>query len=133
MATLTEDVRDLLLGDDNDIVVTNAVSLVRGLAGITQACRIAVQMFQEEWFLDLDVGIPYLQSILGKPATVAQLIARKEFRDELLSVEGVVAIVSLDTGFESTTRTLTVSWQVRTDFGDTPEDSIALTASGGVV
>lgn len=130
MSTLTNQPRDLLLGDDNDIVITSDAVLSRGLAGIAQACRIAVQMFAEEWFLDLDVGIPYIQSILGQRSVVATLQARKAFRDELLAVEGVTGISALDTSFESSTRILTVEWIVTTDFGNTPADSLSLTVSG---
>lgn len=124
--------RDLLLGDDNDIVVTTDAQLSRGLTGVAQACRVAVQLFAEEWFLDLDVGIPYLQTILGQRRDVGQLLAKKAFREELLQVFGVISVVSLDTSFDSKSRTLTVTFQVRTVLGDTPVDTIALTASGGV-
>jgi hypothetical protein len=132
VATLVDQPRDLLLGEDNDLVVTSDAALSKGLAGIAQACRVAVQMFAEEWFLDLDVGIPYLQRILGARARVAQLVAKTEFRVELLAVAGVIAITRLDASFEPTTRTLTVTWQVLTDLGNTPVDTIVLSTSGGV-
>lgn len=125
---LANEPRDLLLGEDNDLVVTTDLSFSRGITGVSQACRVAVQMFAEEWFLDLDVGIPYLQSILGKSRRVGLLAAKTAFRKELLAVSGVLEILRLDTSFESTTRTLTVTWQVRTALGNTPVDT--LSASG---
>ena len=133
MATLTNQARDLLLGADNDLVVDRDLQLSRGLSGITQACRIAVQIFQEEWFLNLDVGIPYFQSILAQRSPVAALLARKAFRDELLAIKGVTSITRLDTTFDSIARRLTISWVVGTDFGNTPADSIALSSAGGVL
>lgn len=127
---LSNDAVDLLLGTDNDLVVTDDLQFVSGIAGVAQMCRIAVQMFAGEWFLDLDVGVPYWDAILGQSPDVAMLAARSGFRDELLKVDGVVALLFLNVDFsDAKTRTLTVSWQVRTSLGDTPVDSLTL---GGV-
>ena len=119
-----------MIDESNDLVVTNGdLSFVRGLSSIAQECRIAVQMFAEEWFLDLDKGIPYLQSILGQRSSVAVLIVKKEFRKTLLVVDGVLSIAVLDAAFDSATRVLTVTWQVRTELGDTPVDTLPV---GGI-
>lgn len=128
MAQLAVEPRDLKIGEDNDLVVENGdLVLARGLDAIAQECRIAVQMFAEEWFLDLDAGIPYVQSILGQRRAVAELVAKKEFRAELLAVDGVLEILQLDVAFEATTRELQITWKVRTVLGDTPVDLLSLT------
>lgn len=124
---LVDDPIDLALGDDDDLIVTTDLAFVRGLAGVAQMCRIAVQMFAGEWFLDLDVGIPYWEDIFGAPAEVALLSARAGFRDELLAVDGVLDIVSLVVTFDNArSRQLTVSWQVRTAIGNTPVDTMTV-------
>ena len=122
---LVDQPRDLLLGDDNDLVITTDLQLSRGIDGVAQACRVAVQLFAEEWFLDLDVGIPYIQEILGHRRAVAELAAKAAFRRELRSVAGVLDVVSLDVTFESSTRTLTVTWVVATALGNTPKDTLS--------
>lgn len=122
--------RDLLLDEDNDIVVTTDLALSTGLTGVAQACRVAVQMFQEEWFLDLDVGIPYLQRILGRRASVAVVAARSAYQRELASISGVLSIPVLDVSFDGTSRTISATFQVNTAAGVTPPDSIALSAGG---
>ncbi len=128
---LANDAVDLLLGDDNDLVVTTDLQFVRGIAGVAQLCRIAVQMFAGEWFLDLDVGIPYWDQILGNNPDQAMLAARAGFRDELLAVDGVLQLLQLDVSFDNAlSRTLTVTWQVRTANGDTPLDTLTLSAGG---
>ena len=124
---LLDEPRDLLIGEDNDLVIVNGdLAFARGVSGVAQECRIAVQLFAEEWFLDLDAGIPYLQSILaaGRPEVV-RLIAKKEYREELLAVDGVIEILLLDTEFDPELRKLTVTWQVRTALGDTPVDTLS--------
>lgn len=123
---LNTDPVDILLGDDNDLVVTDDLQFALGLEGITQMCRIAVQMFAGEWFLDLDVGVPYWDNILGQNPEVAKFAALTGFRDELLAVDGVLEIISLEVTFtDAATRTLNVTWQVRTAAGNTPVDTIA--------
>ncbi len=118
---------DLLLDEDDDLVVTTDLDLVRGIEGVAQMCRIAVQMFAGEWFLDLDVGVPYWQDILGASAEIATLSARAGFRDELLAVEGVLDLLILRVTFDDAlSRTLTVEWQVRTALGNTPLDTLTI-------
>lgn len=127
---LINDPRDLLLGDDNDLVVTTDLAFTRGAGAIAQSCRIALQMFAGEWFLDLDAGIPYWDSILAQKPGVAVQAARIAFRSELAAVDGVVDITELDVTFDGPTRTMTITWQVLTQFGETPADSILV---GGTV
>lgn len=131
---LSEQPRDLSLGTDNDLVVTTDLTFTAGVQAVAQSCRIALQIFQGEWFLDLDVGIPYWDRIIAQKPNVAIAGARAAFRKELLAVNGVLAIKRLDVTYVNATRTLNVTWQVSTVFGDTPADSIvagAPTLSGG--
>jgi hypothetical protein len=124
---LIDEPRDLLLDADNDIVVEGGdLVLARGVDAVAQECRIAVQIFAEEWFLDLDAGIRYLQDILARSAQGIALVAKREYRDELLKVDGVLEILRLDAVFDSATRTLTVTWQVRTALGNTPIDTLSV-------
>jgi hypothetical protein len=127
--------RDLLVDIDGDLVVTDGdLHFARGLTGIAQECRIAVRTFAEEWFLDLDAGIRYFQSILvrGNPDVIA-LVAKKEYRDQLLAIDGVTGIEQLDAAFDSATRTLSVTWQVSTALGNTPVDRLSVIGTGGVI
>lgn len=120
--------RDLLLGTDNDLVVTTDLAWSTGIDAVAQSCRIKLQMFRGEWFLDLDVGIPYWDEILGQKAAAAIAVARQEFRDALLSVDGVLEVIKLEIAYDAPTRGLTITWQVRTALGDTPVDTLELEA-----
>lgn len=125
--------RDLLLDDNNDLVVGTDLSFSRGIQAVVQSIRIALQMFAGEWFLNLDAGIPYWQSILGKKPGVAIQAANQAFRAELEAADGVLKVLRCDVAYDGSTRTLSVKWQVSTALGDTPVDTIALAVGGGTV
>ena len=128
---LTDEPRDLLLDDDNDLVITTDLDFSRGVQAVLQSCRIACQMFAEEWFLDMDAGIRYWQDILGAKPASGIAAAKSEFRRALNSVDGVLKILQLDVTYDGTTRGMTVKFQVSTALGETPADSIALAVGGG--
>lgn len=130
---LETDPIDLLLDDDNDLVFENGdLVFSKGLDAIVQQCRIAMQMFQGEWFLNLDAGLPYWESILGQKPSVAIQAAQIFVRRELELIDGVVDILKLDVSYTRETRVLSVTWQVDTEFGETPADVIELrVATGG--
>ena len=127
---LTNGPRDLLLDENNDLVVTTDLQFSRGITAVTQSCRIALQLFQDEWFLDMDAGLPYWQSILAQKPTVAIAAARIFIARELRLVEGVLDILKLIVSYDGANRKLIVEWQVSTGLGDTPVDTIALAIGG---
>jgi hypothetical protein len=127
---LETDPIDLLLGPDNDLVIGTDLQFTTGLTAIAQACRIALQMFQDEWFLDLDAGMPYWQDILGQKPDVAIPAAGMAARDALMSVPGVTDVPILNITFDGSTRKMSIPWQVSTAFGDTQPDTIAARTPG---
>lgn len=123
---LVTDPRDWLLDKDNDLVITTDLQWSRGLPAVVQSCRIALQMFQGEWFLDLDAGIPYWNNILGQKPGTAVVAARTAFRSALMAVESVTEVLKLDVTYDGKTRSMKITWKVRCSFGDTPTDVLAL-------
>lgn len=115
----------------NDLVIKTDLFFSSGIQAILQSCRIILQMFQGEWFLDLDLGIPYWQNIFGQKPGNAMQAAYVAYRAALLGVNGVTGVLSLNISYDGATRTMNVAFQVQTQFGDTPPDSIALAVSGG--
>lgn len=109
-------------------LVRSAGRLVRAADGeaIAQAIRIALSIFQGEWFLDTTRGLPYYQEILVKNPNVAQI--RRVIADRILSVPGVLDLVSLTLDFDRAARTLSVSFKVTTDLDELKplEDTVAL-------
>ncbi len=127
---LETDPRDLELDEDNDLVITTDLQWTRGIDAVVQSCRIALQMFQGEWFLDLDAGIPYWDKILAQKPDVAIAAAQAAFTDTLNAIEGVVSVLLMDVQYNNATRNLTINWRVRCVFGDTPTDTLALSIGG---
>ncbi len=131
MTLSANDPIDLLTDNTGDLVVDTDLSWATGITAISQLCRVAMLQFTEEWFLNLDVGIPWFQQILGQKPIVAQRAAELYVRGALLAVTGVASVYRLDVSYTSAIRTMQITWQVTTAFGVTPVDTIAL-ATGGV-
>lgn len=121
-----EDPRDLLLDlITNDLVITDDLDFARGIDAVVQDCRIAVQTFLEEWFMDLDQGIPYMQLIFSqKPASAGVAIAQITIRSALLSVDGVAEITKFEVNFTGKTRALSIVFAIRATNGVTSPDII---------
>lgn len=128
---LDESTHDLVLTRGDVEITDNA----NDVSGIAQDIKIAVQMIAGEYFYDLDQGIALYRRdgidpnrvILGARFSKARVIA--EFNRAIFSVEGVSSIISIDVRFDTTTRKVSVSYKVKTVFGDTVADS--LTVGGG--
>lgn len=118
---LSTDNRDLKLDSNNSLVLVNGdFQWTRGLDGVVQDCLIRLSMFRGEWFLDRTVGISYWGEILGKKPQRAIAAITSEFYQALMSVEDVVDVLRLDITYNGGTRTVSVRWVVKTQFGDSP-------------
>lgn len=119
---LSTDPIDFLLDDDGDLVMPLQFS--RGLPAVAQGIRVRTLLVRGEWFLDQDAGVPYLEndSVTAAAALLGQRFnaqkARAAFRDAIVSSPGVVELVSMNVSFDRATRGMSVSWEVRTEFGD---------------
>jgi hypothetical protein len=110
-----------------DLVIEGGqLQLSSGLEAVAQGIRLRFLAFQGEWFLDLENGVPYWQDILGQKYDQARVL--QIFRQPLLATPGVARVISLTSEWDGTTRTLNVSWEVETSWGDTVEDSLPITA-----
>lgn len=118
--------RDLLLDDRNDLVMDVDLDWSRGLPGVMQECRIKMQMFKGEWFLNLDVGVDYWGRILGQKRALAIAAAGAAFTEVLLSVEDVIKVTKMEIQYSGNTRALTITWRVLCKFGETPIDTLDL-------
>lgn len=112
---------DWELDDDGDVLIP--LRFTRGLAGVTQGISIRVRMFRGEWFLNLDEGIPYFDNdtVTEAEALLGQLFDQQKaltaFRRVITAAPYVESILSLAVSFEGTTRTLSVTWRVKSALG----------------
>lgn len=112
------------------------IGVTSGIGAVIQGARIRLRLVAGEWFLNLDAGVAHLphpgidptRVILGQKFDRVRAI--REFRNALLGtastpgVPGIVELLQLDVTFDNATRTMSVIWQARTVFGDTPTDTL---------
>lgn len=118
--------RDLMLDPDtHDLYLFGGdLSLVRDAAAIRQEVDNRLRFFLGEWFLDITVGVPYLQTILVKNPNLAAI--RTVLRDEILRTVGISSLTTLDLEYDPSERTLLVTWSATTDLGELVESEVTL-------
>lgn len=79
---------------DLETTAQNQLVLVRGQEEIRQHSAQRLRTFFGEWFLDLFIGIPYLQEIFEKGVDLNNLDSI--FINEILQTPGIVRLLEFD-------------------------------------
>lgn len=99
---------DIKLTTGHDIDLTNgSPSLVTGRDAIAQHLNIAARFFLGEWFLDVNQGLPFFERILVRGYNEADIV--QIFRSEIMKIDGITGIQSLDIDVDVEARTMTVT------------------------
>lgn len=119
----TTDPRDLKLNPDTwDLEIENGdLVLISGSEGVAQEVKFGLQMWRGEYFADLNAGIRW-QEILGEKYD--ETFIRQQLTDYIVSVPQVAELVSLVLDFNNTARELTITFRIRTEFGDTVDGEV---------
>lgn len=143
MAILSTDVIDVYIDPStDDIPATGDLTDATGITAVMQGARIRLRTVMGEWFANLDAGVPYFErdGVDAADAILGQKFDRNKalraFRRALLGdasvgvsgVPGIVELLKIECTFTTSTRSLSMTWQARTEFGDTPVDTLALGA-----
>ncbi len=107
---LDKDTHDLVIEGKDLVVIEDTPD------SIVQRLKILLLSFQGEWFLNIDYGIPYYQSILRKGITQSKV--DNIFRQQILDTEGVVAIISFTSTFNAFSREYSLTFSCRVTTGD---------------
>lgn len=99
----------------HDIVLNGDVMFIDDVERVAQQIKIQLLTFLGEWFLDVTHGVPYLEYVLVKNPNFT--LIRELFREQILKVDGVSNLVSLDIDFESATRKMLLSYEAETEYG----------------
>lgn len=101
---------------------------VSGFEAIAILVGAAWRLWRDEYFLNRDIGVPYLETedgvvterdaILGQAFDYAKL--QRALRVEAMAIRGVRDLVGFRAVFDGETRNATVSGTIRSDFGDVP-------------
>ncbi len=101
---------DLLLDNDGDLsVVDGEIALVAENEAIRQHLQIRLKTFLGEWFLDTTIGMPYFEEFLIK--NPSKLIMEARMREAILETPGIASINSLLFLFETSTRSMTITFE----------------------
>lgn len=98
----------------NDLqFVGGAMTLVpsNSIAETVQELNCRFGFGKGEWFMDLQQGFPYLQSVLVKNPDVRAIA--QLYRSMMLATPGVAAVLSLPISFNAANRILTWSAQIK--------------------
>lgn len=99
-----------------DLVVQNGdLMIVNNGERVAQQVLITLREWLGEWFLKTSDGVPYLEYILVKNPNEAHV--RQVLLEAIQSVEGVKGVTELEFAFNRILRTLTVSYEIDTDYG----------------
>jgi hypothetical protein len=123
-ALLSTDPLCLARDADNELIVPMRVA--RGMEALLILVRCRLLLWRDEWFLDRDAGMPWLETpdgvvteadaILGQVFDAAKVA--RAVRREILTVPGVVDVPELRCAFDGETRNLTISFVVKARFAD---------------
>lgn len=99
-----------------DLVVQNGdLMIVSNGERVAQQVLITLREWLGEWFLKTSDGVPYLEYILVKTPNEAHV--RQILTEAIENVEGVKKVTELEFVFNRILRTLTVSYEIATDYG----------------
>lgn len=91
----------------------NSNDFCEGNEAIKQAIETKIKLFYGEWWEDLGIGIPFMQSLIGKIGDENLLMsANLLLRERIKEVEGVTSIDKVGCKVEN--RTLVISIDVST-------------------
>jgi hypothetical protein len=108
---------DLALGiQSHDLDIVNGdLYLVSGLDATAQRLKIKLRFFYKEWFLNLDVGIPYWESIFVKSPNLAVINAI--YRKVILDDPAVLGLNEFRFEFNNSARSATLTFKADTKDG----------------
>jgi hypothetical protein len=91
---------------------------------IAQKIRHTISVFRGEWFMDRELGIPYIPGEdVGK--NMHRRMIETALQVRIGEVEGVEKFLSFSTSLDKAARILRVDFTVRLDSGDMYRDSVA--------
>ena len=108
---------DLLLNDSTWDLSTDAtdLQLVDDTDAIRQHLAQRLKTFMGEWFLDLRIGVPYLQQVMVKNPD--PIVLDSVFKAEIIATPGIVELTEFTLQMDARLRQLLLSFTAATDTG----------------
>jgi len=107
------------LTEDGDIDFVNGDTVVTGdyAESVQQRIIVRLRTFLGEWFLDTNLGVPYVQTILSKGTSKQTIDAI--LQQTILETDGVMSITDFSSEINQSTRYYKMSFVAKIDNGET--------------
>jgi len=100
----------------NDIYIDSGdLPMVTGIEETRQLVGQVLRSSLGDWFLDLEIGLPYYQTIFQKATSIADI--EGIFIDRIAGVPGILNISKFDIDYEPSTRLLNIVFTAKTTDG----------------
>lgn len=94
------DIHDLFLDEAGNL------AMARDAEAVGQHARQRIMTYRGEWFLDTQVGVPWLQQIMGQSPVTRSVLAEAVIKTELSETRGATGIDSFSISFDRTKRSI---------------------------
>lgn len=84
---------------------------------VVQTVKTRLLLIRQEWFLNLDAGLPWFAVMLGKRANLP--VIKSYVVKQILSTDGVVEILRVDIVADRATRKFELSFEYIDEYGQT--------------
>ena len=114
------------LNGDNDIFVNAAsLALVEEGAEVVQHVRTRLLFYANEWFLDLNAGVPYFEEVFVRPANLGNI--ESLLKTVILQTDGVESLSGFAMEYAGGgSRRLTISFLAQTQYGEIKLDEVSI-------
>lgn len=105
---------DLLLDVDTGDIVW-PLEAVNGIDQIRQEIASRLRFIRGEYYLDVTLGVPYIDGILSKGSSRA--LVEAEIKRAILEYPGVTSLEYFSVSFNSVTRNVAIDFRAQTSIG----------------
>lgn len=84
---------------------------------VAQTVKTRLLLIRQEWFLNLDAGLPWFAEMLGKRSNITTI--KSYVATQILGTEGVVEITRLDVIIDKQNRAFEMYYEYRDEYGET--------------
>ncbi len=106
---------NIKLYDDDIAFVNNRLEMISDIDEMVQKIDNCMNFYQNDWFYNLTLGLPYLQKIFVKGISDAEVEAI--FTSYIANIKGVINILEFNVDLDKSTRVMSVDFRVQTTDG----------------
>lgn len=96
-------------------VVDGRIARLKNSDAVLQTVKTRLLLIRQEWFLNLDAGLPWFSEMLGKGNNI--LTIKSYVLRQILGTDGVYEVTKLDVEIDKTTRSFVMSFEYTDEYG----------------